>query len=66
MWYEQHTIAWVIIATTVLGFLFYSLTVMVALLSPACPFQTPVSIILRMLRVDEFLRPVVKLTSWFL
>ncbi|KAG2073812.1 hypothetical protein BDR04DRAFT_1009760 [Suillus decipiens] len=48
MWYEQHTIAWVIIATTVFGFLFYSLMVMAALVSPACPFQTPVSTILRM------------------
>ncbi|KAG2064727.1 hypothetical protein BDR04DRAFT_232070 [Suillus decipiens] len=48
MWYEQHTIAWVIIATTVFGFLFYSLTVLAALVSPACPFQTPVSTVLRM------------------
>ncbi|KAG1844641.1 hypothetical protein DFJ58DRAFT_664706 [Suillus subalutaceus] len=34
MWYEQYTIAWVIIAATVFGFLFYSLTVMAALVSP--------------------------------
>jgi hypothetical protein len=53
MWYQQHTIAWVIIVTTVFGFLFYSLTVMAALVSPACPFQTPISTILRMLRVDS-------------
>ncbi|KAG1812583.1 uncharacterized protein BJ212DRAFT_1301551 [Suillus subaureus] len=52
MWYEQYTVAWVIIAATVFGFLFYSLTVMAALVSPACPFQTPISTILRILRVD--------------
>jgi len=49
MWYEQPSIAWVIIATTVFGFLFYSLTVMACLISPACPFQTPMSTVLRML-----------------
>ncbi|KAG1761399.1 hypothetical protein EDD22DRAFT_779824 [Suillus occidentalis] len=53
MWSQQYTIAWVIIATTVFGFLFYSLTVMAALVSPACPFQTPISTILRMMRVDS-------------
>jgi hypothetical protein len=52
IWSEQASIAWVIIATTVFGFLFYSLTVMACLISPACPFQTPVSTILRMLRID--------------
>ncbi|KAG2032633.1 hypothetical protein BDR03DRAFT_873633 [Suillus americanus] len=49
MWCEQPSIAWVIIATTVFGFLFYSLTVMACLISPACPFQTPMSTVLRML-----------------
>jgi hypothetical protein len=53
MWYEQPSIAWVIIATTVFGFLFYSLTVMACLISPACPFQTPISTVLRMLRIDS-------------
>jgi hypothetical protein len=53
MWSQQHTIAWVIIATTVFGFMFYSLTVMAALVSPACPFQTPISTILRMVRFDS-------------
>jgi hypothetical protein len=52
MWSQQYTIAWVIIATTVFGFLFYSLTVMAALVSPTCPFQTPTSTILRMLHID--------------
>ncbi|KAG2135294.1 hypothetical protein DEU56DRAFT_396426, partial [Suillus clintonianus] len=55
MWTEQPSIAWVIIATTVFGFLFYSLTVMACLISPACPFQTPISTILRMLRIDRVL-----------
>jgi hypothetical protein len=53
MWSQQYTIAWVIIATTVFGFMFYSLTVMAALVSPACPFQTPISTILRMMRIDS-------------
>ncbi|KAG1867663.1 hypothetical protein F4604DRAFT_1584976 [Suillus subluteus] len=53
MWSQQYTIAWVIIATTVFGFLFYSLTVMAALVSPACPFQTPISTMLRMLCIDS-------------
>ncbi|KIK34588.1 hypothetical protein CY34DRAFT_97707, partial [Suillus luteus UH-Slu-Lm8-n1] len=53
MWFQQHTIAWVIIATTVFGYTFYSFTVMVALLSPACPFQTPISTVLRRMRMDS-------------
>jgi hypothetical protein len=48
MWYQQPSIAWVIIAITVSGFLFYSLTVMACLISPACPFKTPMSTVLRM------------------
>ncbi|KAG2737595.1 hypothetical protein P692DRAFT_20883401 [Suillus brevipes Sb2] len=63
MWSQQHTIAWVIIATTAFGFLFYSLTVMAALVSPACPFQTPISTILCMMRIDRILRPMVKSVS---
>jgi hypothetical protein len=65
MWCEQPSIAWVIIATTVFGFLFYSLTVMACLISPACPFQTPISTILRMLRVDSVLRLVFKRVSCY-
>ncbi|KAG2157155.1 hypothetical protein DEU56DRAFT_763287, partial [Suillus clintonianus] len=60
MWYEQHTIAWVIVAATVFGFLFYSLTVMASLVSPSCPFQTPVTSMLRMLRIDRVLSPMFK------
>jgi hypothetical protein len=36
LWYEQPSIAWVVIATTAFGFLFYSLTVMACLISPSC------------------------------
>ncbi|KAG1841851.1 hypothetical protein C8R48DRAFT_619895 [Suillus tomentosus] len=53
MWYEHPSIAWVIISTTVFGFLFFSLTVMACLISPACPFQTPMSTVLRMMRMDS-------------
>ncbi|KAG1726475.1 hypothetical protein EDB19DRAFT_226478, partial [Suillus lakei] len=63
MWTEQPSIAWVIIATTVFGFLFYSLTVMACLISPTCPFQTPISTILRILRIDRLLRLVFKRVS---
>jgi hypothetical protein len=48
MWYEQPSIAWVIFAATAFGFLFYSLTVTACLISPTCPFQTPISRMLRM------------------
>ncbi|KAG2346078.1 hypothetical protein BDR05DRAFT_929126 [Suillus weaverae] len=53
MWYKQSTIAWVMISTTVFGFLFYSLTVMAALMSPACPFQTPISTILEIMLIGS-------------
>ncbi|KAG1840809.1 hypothetical protein DFJ58DRAFT_809656 [Suillus subalutaceus] len=52
MWYEQPSIAWVIIATMISGFLFYSLTAMACSISSSCPFQTPMSALLRMLRID--------------
>ncbi|KAG1722864.1 hypothetical protein EDB19DRAFT_1954368 [Suillus lakei] len=55
IWSEQPSVAWVIIATTVFGFLFYSLTVMACLISPSCPFQTPISTVLRMLHIDRLL-----------
>ncbi|KAG1820659.1 hypothetical protein EV424DRAFT_1322923, partial [Suillus variegatus] len=53
MWYQQPSIAWVIIATTVSGFLFYLLTVMACLISPSCPFQTLMSTILCMSGIDS-------------
>ncbi|KAG2146358.1 hypothetical protein DEU56DRAFT_853453, partial [Suillus clintonianus] len=60
LWTQQSSIAWVIIATTAFGFLFYSLTVMACLISPSCPFQTPISTILRLLRVDRVLLLIFK------
>ncbi|KAG1894746.1 uncharacterized protein F5891DRAFT_1175915 [Suillus fuscotomentosus] len=63
MWYDQLSIAWVIIATTVFGFLFDSLTVMPCLISPACPFQTPTLTMLRMLRINRVLRLMFKRAS---
>ncbi|KAG2092501.1 uncharacterized protein F5147DRAFT_433605 [Suillus discolor] len=63
MWYEQRSIAWVIIATTAFGFLFYSLTVMACLISPACPFQTPTSTMLRMSHIDRVLHLLFKQAS---
>ncbi|KAG2081678.1 hypothetical protein BD769DRAFT_1547496, partial [Suillus cothurnatus] len=50
----------------IFGFLFYSLTVMAALVSPACPLQTPISMILCILRINEVLRPTVILASRYL
>ncbi|KAG1820658.1 hypothetical protein EV424DRAFT_1402548, partial [Suillus variegatus] len=60
MWYQQPSIAWVIIAISVSGFLFYLLTVMACLISPSCPFQTPMSTILCMSGIDRVLHPVFK------
>lgn len=48
VWTQQRTITAVIIATTVLGCLFYAITLFASLLSPVCPFQTPASFTLRM------------------
>jgi len=48
VWTQQRTITSVIIATTVLGFLFHWCTLLASLLSPDCPFQTPATLILRM------------------
>ena len=47
IWTEQHTVASLIIGTTALGVAFYTFTVVASLQSPDCPFQTPVSNILR-------------------
>jgi hypothetical protein len=63
MWYQQPSIAWVIIAITVSGFLFYSLTAMACSISPSCPFQTPMSALLRMLGIDRVLLMIFELTS---
>jgi Family of unknown function (DUF6535) len=44
LWIQEHTISTVIIATTAVGIIFYSYTVLESLTSPDCPFQTPVSV----------------------
>lgn len=54
VWYEQRSIACVIITTTDFGFLSYShWTVTACLIHPSCPFHMPTSMILRMLRIDS-------------
>jgi Family of unknown function (DUF6535) len=47
MWIQQHTIASVIMATTIFGVLFYFYTVVASLKSADCPFQTPVSTMIK-------------------
>ena len=43
IWTQQHTVASVVMATTVFGVIFYFFTLVASLKSPDCPFQTPVS-----------------------
>ena len=50
IWIQQHTVASVIMATTVFGFIFYFFTVVASLKSPDCPSQTPVSTVLQSFR----------------
>lgn len=47
IWTQQRTVASVIIGTTSLGVVFYMYSVVASLQSPDCPFQTPVSAILK-------------------
>ena len=44
MWTQQQTISILIIATTAMGTLCHVFTIIVSLISPDCPFQTPVSL----------------------
>lgn len=50
IWTQQHTIASVIVGTTALGVVFYAFTAVATVISPDCPFQTPMSIVLGHLR----------------
>ena len=50
IWFQQHTVASVIMATTAFGLIFYFFTVVASLKSADCPFQTPVSTLLQSLR----------------
>jgi len=47
VWTQERTMTAVIIATTVLGCLFYAITLFASFLSPSFPFQTRASFILR-------------------
>ena len=50
LWTQQNAIASLVIGTTVPGVDFYTFTVFTSLISPDCPFHTPVSIVLNYLR----------------
>ncbi|KAJ8590664.1 hypothetical protein M405DRAFT_156387 [Rhizopogon salebrosus TDB-379] len=52
IWYKQHSVAWVLIATVAFGILFYALAILASLSSVACPYQTPLSAVLRLWGVD--------------
>ena len=63
IWTQQHTVASVIIGTTGLGAVFYTFTVVASLSSPHCPFQTPLSTVLKRFSRDAWnvlkaIRPV--------
>jgi hypothetical protein len=47
MWTQQRAISILIIATTGFGFLFHAFTTVVSVISPDCPFQTPISLATR-------------------
>jgi Family of unknown function (DUF6535) len=47
IWMLQHTVASVIMATTTFGVILYFFTIVASLKSPECPFQTPVSTVLK-------------------
>lgn len=48
MWSQQQTIARVIICITLFGVTLYGFTVFASLMSSDCPFQTPVSVVIRL------------------
>ena len=56
MWSVNTSIALVLIASTAIGFLLYIVIVVAGTSSYECPFQTPVSIILRYLKERETVR----------
>jgi hypothetical protein len=53
MWYKQHSVASVLIATVVFGIIFYALAILASLSSVACPYQTPLSAVLQLWGVDS-------------
>lgn len=48
MWSQQQTIARVIVCTTAFGIMLYGFSIFASLMSSDCPFQTPVSVIIRL------------------
>ncbi|GBE86190.1 hypothetical protein SCP_0900680 [Sparassis crispa] len=48
VWAESHAMSGVVIAMTTIGFIFYTGTICVSFKSEDCPFQTPVSTLLRL------------------
>ena len=60
LWNVNLTVAAVIIATTSLGFIFYFCIVLAATASYECPYQTPVSLLLRLLISYD-----VRKTEWY-
>lgn len=48
LWSQQQTIAYVIICITSFGVMLYGFTVFASLMSSDCPFQTPVSVVIRL------------------
>jgi hypothetical protein len=61
-WTQQHTVASIIIGSTTLGVLFYTFTVIASLISPNCPFQTPVSTALK--HVFQSVAPLTRRKFW--
>ena len=48
MWSKEQTITRVIVSTTAFGVMLYGFSVFASLLSSDCPFQTPVSVVIRL------------------
>ncbi|KAH7921772.1 hypothetical protein BV22DRAFT_1095901 [Leucogyrophana mollusca] len=59
VWTEQTTVGAVVIGTMALGILFYISITVASLISPDCPFQTPPSTIIAMIR-EAFWRPLLR------
>lgn len=60
MWSQQQTIARVIVCITAFGVMLYGFSVFASLMSSDCPFQTPVSVVIRLawrlteIRAEQF------------
>lgn len=63
MWYEQRSIACIIITTMVFRFLFYFLIAIACLIHPSRPSHMPTSMILRILRIDSKIASILMVLS---